>query len=236
MESTYIIKDAAKDEETIVNLIITYIIDNYIDKINISKLKTIEVVDKLDNNSSGRSVRDKIILSRRYGLDGVREIKDISEEIERNTKLKMLISTIYHELWHVSTWDKYETMYEYILNPEEDDIRKAYSYLYWIEYIAHAETIFMEVTDVMKKFCTNFVHIKWHRKKGGYYDFIKALPYYLIRSQYLRIFDELTNEIICDELRVAVYKFDDVSKQLIKNNYMDDVEKANVIKDMIKSY
>lgn len=234
MEYTYIIKDATKEEETIINLIITYIVDNYNDKADISKLRIIEIVDKLDNNASGRSIRDKMFLSRKDGLYGVYEIKDISEAIRQNNKLKMLISTIYHELWHISTWNRYEMMYEYILNHEKRGICKAYSYLYWIEYIAHIETVFMEAKDVMSKFCKDFVHIKWHKTEDGYYDFIKALPYYLIRSQYLGIFDVLTSEIACNELRVAVYEFDDVSKQLIKNTYMDDVEKADVIKNMIE--
>lgn len=194
MELSYNIINATKAEEDNIDLIISYIIDNYNDKINIEKLKQIEVVDKLDNDSSGRSIRDKIILPRKYGLDGIENLKDIIIEKETNSKLKMLISTIYHELWHVSTWNKYEVMYEYVLDEQNTDTYTAFAYMYWIEYIAHVETIFMEVPDIMKEFCKNFAREKWHRIEYGYSYFIKALPYYLIRSQYLNIFDELTKK------------------------------------------
>lgn len=234
MKFSYNVISASKEEENNINLIISYIVDNYNEKIDIEKLKQIEVVDKLDNDSSGRSIRDKIILPRKYGLDGIGYIKNILVEKEENSKLKMLIGTIYHELWHVSTWSKYEIMYEYVLNEKEADVYIAYAYMYWIEYVAHVETIFMEVPDVMKEFCKNFVLRKWHKIEYGYSYFIKALPYYLIRSQYLNLFDELTQKIISSELRQAVYDFDSESKFLLHNKCMDDIEKANKIKNMIE--
>ena len=106
--------------------------------------------------------------------------------------------------------------------------------MYWIEYIAHVETIFMEVPDVMKEFCENFVLRKWHKIEYGYSYFIKALPYYLIRSQYLDLYDELTQKIISKDLRQAVYDFDSKSKLLLHNKSMDDIEKANEIKNVIE--
>ncbi len=234
MGFSYKIINATKEEEDYINLIISYIADNYNEKIDIGKLKQIEVIDKLDNDSSGRSIRDKIVLPRKYGLDGIGNIKDISIEKETNSKLKMLIGTIYHELWHVSTWNKYESMYEYVLNEKDSDIYTAYAYMYWIEYVANTETIFMEVPDVMREFCKNFAQKRWHKIEYGYSYFIKALPYYLIRSQYLNIFDELTQKIIFNELKQAVYDFDSKSKFLLHNKYMNDIEKANDIKGIIE--
>lgn len=234
MAFSYKVTNATKEEEKNIDVLISYIMDNYNDKIDIERLKQIEVVDKLDNDSSGRSIRDRIVLPRKYGLEGIEEIKDILAEKERNIKLNMLISTIYHELWHVSTWNKYEVMYEYILNEKDSDIYTAYAYMYWIEYVAHVETIFMEVPEVMKEFCENFVLRKWHKIEYGYSYFIKALPYYLIRSQYLNLYEELTQKIISKELKQAVYDFDSESKFLLHNKCMDDIEKANVIKNMIE--
>ncbi len=234
MEFSYEIINATKEEEYTINLIISYIANNYNDKIDINKLCQIDIVDKMDNDSSGRSIRDKIVLPRKYGLDGIGDIKDIAIEKETNSKLKMFISTIYHEMWHISTWNRYETMYEYVLNKKESDMYTAYAYMYWIEYIAHVETAFMEVPEVIKEFCENFVLKKWHKIEYGYSYFIKALPYYLIRSQYLNIFEELTPKIISIELRQAVYNFDNKSKFLLHNEYMDDIQKANNIKNMIE--
>lgn len=173
MNFSYYVINATKEEENIINLIVSYIVDNYNEKIDIDKLNQIEVVDKLDNDSSGRSIRDKIILPRKYGLDGVENIKDISMEKETNLKLKMLIGTIYHELWHITTWSEYKIMYEYVLNEKESEIYTAYAYMYWIEYVANMETVFIEVPEVMKEFCENFVLRKWHKIEYGYSYFIK---------------------------------------------------------------
>ncbi len=215
-------------------MVVSFIADNFFEKLNIDKLHYIEIVDRLENNSSGKSIKDKIILPRKYGLEGIRNFADVSMEREKNIKLKMLIGTIYHELWHVSTWDKYKTMYEYVLNKKVPDIYTAYGYMYWIEYIAHTETIFMEAPELMREFCNKFVEKSWHKMEDKYSYFIKALPYYLIRSQYLNVFDEFTKNIIPNELRQAVYDFDRRSKELLHNRFMDDIEKADKIKSMIE--
>lgn len=233
MEFLYEIINATRNEENIINSIIKFVFSNYSDKINIHKLKKIEVVDKLDNNSSGRSIRDKIILPRKYGLEDIEYEQDVLEDKCIKPELKMLISSIYHELWHISTWEKYETMYEYVLDEKNSDFYTSYAYMYWIEYVAHMETVILEVPDIMNTFCKNFVYKKWHKIEYGYSYFIKALPYYLVRANYLNIFDELTGEIISSELKSAVYKFDKASKYLFQNSNMNDIEKANVIRDMI---
>ena len=44
-------------------------------------------------------------------------------------------------------------MYEYITNCKKGDLVIAYAYMYWIEYIAHVETVFIEVPEIMNKFC-----------------------------------------------------------------------------------
>ena len=106
MNFLYKITNATQEEENIINDIIKFIFNNYSDKININELKIIEVVDKLDNDSSGRSIRDKIILPRKNGLENIKYKHGILDDKNINSKLKMLISTIYHELWHVSTWEK----------------------------------------------------------------------------------------------------------------------------------
>ena len=51
MKFSYNIINATEEEENSINLIISYIADNYNKKIDIEKLKQIEVVDKLDPES-----------------------------------------------------------------------------------------------------------------------------------------------------------------------------------------
>lgn len=233
MNFLYKITNATQEEENIINDIIKFIFNNYSDKININELKIIEVVDKLDNDSSGRSIRDKIILPRKNGLENIKYKHGILDDKNINSKLKMLISTIYHELWHVSTWEKYEFMYEYVMGGKNNDLYTALAYMYWIEYVAHIETVFLETPDVMNTFCQNFAHKKWNKNKYGYSYFIKILPYYLVRANYLNIFAKLTEEIISNELKLAVYEFDKTSKHLFQNSNFSEIEKANKIRDII---
>ena len=171
-------------------------------------------------------MRDKIVLSRMSGLADVRFD-------DNRLKNKNMISTIYHELWHISTWEKYEYMYEYVLDENTDEMT-AFAYMYWIEYIAHTETVFMEDTEIMKKFCEDFASKRWHCIECGYWYFVKALPYYLARSNFLGVFDELTKMITCNELKNAVYEFNDISQKIIRNDDMQEIDKANIIRDMIE--
>lgn len=230
----YNIYNASIDEEKIVNSIVKYIDDNYADKIEISKLLTVEIVDVLPNDSSGRAEGNKIILARENGLELIKHDSILDVQSNDDIKVRMMLSTIYHELWHVTTWDRYYEMCEYIIKDENDkDMFLVFAYMYWIEYIAHLETVFMEVPEVMKEFCESFVRHNWHKIEGGYGGFLKALPYYLVRAKHLNIFDELTRNIKCEELRMAAYEFDNVSEELFYNNELTDMEKASIIKDMI---
>lgn len=226
--------NASVDEEKTIRYIVTYIAEHYTDKLDINKLATVEVVDALPNDSSGRAVGNKILLARKNGLELIKYDSILDVQVNDDVKVRMILSTIYHELWHVTTWDKYHEMCEYIIKDENDkDMFLVFAYMYWIEYIAHIETVFMEVTEVMKEFCESFVRHNWHKIEGGYGGFLKALPYYLVRAKYLNIFDELTQNIKCDELRIATYEFDNVSEELFYNSGLTDMEKASIIKDMI---
>lgn len=43
----------------------------------------------------------------------------------------------------------------------------------------------------------------------------------------------MTIKIECKELKQAVYEFDNTSKQLLDNEYLDDIHKADIIKEKI---
>lgn len=231
---SYEIMNATRQEQTVIKNIIEFIGRNYGGKVDIRKLHIIEVVNGLDNDSSGRSMKDKIILPRKFGLEGVKWEGVISHLESTDQQLKMLIGTVYHELWHITTWEKYESMYQYVLEEKSEDIYLVYAYMYWIEYIAHIETVFMEIDEIMKVFCNNFVQKNWHKIDCGYSYFIKGLPYYLVRANHLNVFDELTKKIKCRELREATYDFDSESKQLFNNKKYTDIEKAQIIREKIK--
>lgn len=233
MSYNYKILNATKEEEVLISEIISYIIEKYSES-NISNLREINVVDKLEGGSTARCEKNRIILARNNGLNNIKNCTDIETDINSNDWLHMLVSSIYHELWHVNTWERYKEMYEYVSNSKSADVFTSFAYVYWIEYIAHIETIHMENQKVMMEFCENFVDKRWDRVEYGYSYFIKALPYYIVRAQYLNVFEQLTDRIISDELRHAVKNFSNTSHELLRAKKMTDIEKAKKIEAMIR--
>lgn len=236
MNQKYKIIGGKNFEQRLIVNIISYIEEMYSDLIKTEDLYEVEVKDKLSNDASGRSIEHKIFISREKVLNGIPYDINIADNLERNSKLKRLVSTIYHELWHVSTWEQYREIYEYITCGKEDynSLCIAYSYMYWIEYIGHKETIFIEDYQTMIDFCKNFVNKRWEKTEYGYSDFVKSLPYYIVRACYLNEYESLTQQIFCKELRNATTDFKVVSEELFDNKYMNEIEKAKIIEDMIR--
>lgn len=233
MEIWYEIVNANSKEREFIQKSIEFIQKNYSDKICVEELHKVEIVDSLPNNSSGRTYNDKIILSRKNGLERLEYIKkiDIKKIIEDDNRV--LFSTIYHELWHVSTWKQYRMLYESALKDGERDPYKAFASQFWIEYISHRETVFMESQATMKQFCITFSEKRWENMDGGYCYFIKALPYYIVRSQYMGLFENLTEIIHCKELKTAVYRFAMLSQKLYEKTEKSDIEKRDCIEEQI---
>lgn len=228
----YQIINSTKEESKFIDNVIQYISQEYNDRINMNELQEIEVVDCLSNGASGRSIEHKIFLSRINGLNDVKlDCEKVQDEIESNHSLKMLVSTIYHELWHVSTWDEYREIYEYILR-DDKDIYTALAYRYWIEYIAHVETIFMEDYQIMLKFCNDFSTTRWEQMNGGYSDYINGLPYFLVRSHYMNKYQELIECIYSKELRKYTEIFNTVSEEPFQNKDITDIEKIKIIEEL----
>lgn len=231
----YDITNGTKEEKRIIKDILEYICDNFSDKINVYKLHRIEVVDELENGSGGRAIRDKIILPRKNGLERIQNSGNIRVDKENDAGLQSLISTVFHELWHVETWKKYEIMYEYVLSTEKKDMFTSYAYMYWIEYLANKYTVFMDDVKEIKEFCEKIIYFKWNTVNSDYSYFIKSLPYFLIESQYLNIYDELINHLSSD-IREIVLEFDKISRNLLSNVKMEDIEKAGIIRGLIVKY
>ena len=148
---------AKEFERDFINKVLEMLQKNYSDVIDISKLQKIEIVDELSGGSSGRAIRYNIILPRKLCLEILTDVDEFELE---DMRLKNVISVIFHELWHVSTYERYKDMYEYVYDETTNEIT-AVSYVYWIEYIAHKDTVFMEDVNVMKKFCFEFVRTDW---------------------------------------------------------------------------
>lgn len=233
MKMWYEIVNANSKEKQFIQKSIEFIQKNYSDKIHVEELRKVEITDSLPNSSSGKAYYDKIILSRKNGLEALEHIGkiDIDKIIEGEDRV--LFSTIYHELWHVCTWKKYFSLYESALKDGEENPYKAAASVFWLEYIAHKETVFMEVKEIMRQFCIDFSNQNWEEQDGGYSYFIKALPYYIVRSQYMGLFEELTEKISCKELKEAVYKFALLSRELYEQTEKSDIEKRDCIEEQI---
>lgn len=227
--------NGTREEKRILIDILKYICYNFSDKLNVNRLRRIEVVDELENGSGGRAIRDKIILPRKNGLDRIQYSENISFNKVNDADLHSLISTVYHELWHVDTWEKYEIMYEYVLSAEKKDMCLSYAYMYWIEYIANKYTVFMDDTKEIKEFCEKVIILKWNDEDFDYSYFIKSLPYFLIESQYLNIYDELIKHLSSD-IKKIVLEFDKMSRNLLSDANMKDIEKAVKIRELIVKF
>ena len=233
MKMWYEIVNANSKEKEFIQKSIEFIQKNYSDKIHVEELRKVEIADSLSNNSSGRTYGDKIILSRKNGLERLEHIEkiDIDKIIEGEDRV--LFSTIYHELWHVSTWKQYYSLYESVFKDGEKNPYKAVASQFWIEYTSHKETVFAESQDVMKQFCIIFSQKRWENMDDGYFYFVKALPYYIVRSQYMGMFEEMTEKISCKELKEAVYKFALLSQELYEKTEKSDIEKRDCIEKQI---
>lgn len=203
-------------------------------KISIDSLNIIEIVDKLDNYSSARVEEHKIFLARTYGLNDITHKSNIETHINSDHKLKRQISTIYHELWHISTWKKHQELYNSFFNPK--NIYAYYACHYWIEYIAHIETVFMEDFQTMLQFCRSFSNTRWEENSDSYSQFFYRLPYYLVRSAFIHEYKNMTQNLNSPELRAITQDFYYASKELYKSNLMTPLQKAEAIEEMIKKF
>ena len=229
MKKIEIINASVKEEEFIRETF-ELIAERYSGKVKFSNLESVEVVDELSGDSSGRAIRRKLFLSRKNGLE---LLNGLNYDEINDDRLKDMIATIYHELWHVPTYDKYQNMYETVLD-DQTDIYLALAYRYWIEYIAHMHTGFMEVTENMKNFCDSFVKEEWQDTPENLLKLHIYLPYYIARAQILGRFEKDIKKIKSEKLRAIVCRIKKKSCELMKNKSMSEQQKALVIRDEIR--
>ena len=184
----------------------------------------ITIVNTLSGGASARCdlKNERILVAR----------KNCLEDIDTNSQYVKGI--IYHELWHYCTNEKYKELYHKMMNPDED-IALAYACQYWIEYIAHIETVFMEDKNIIEKFCIGFVENSEIRSEIGFSYLIKRMPYFLVRAGYIGKYQEYCNKIKDPEVKLIIQKFNNLSKQLLTDNNKSDYEKAESIKELICS-
>lgn len=219
-----------KTEKCLIEKVLQFIKRKFPNQYDYELLHCIKIVDELPNNSSAQTREHTIIISRKNGISNLyfEEVEILDEHIYKNKKLHIAVSTIYHELWHVNTWEKYQKLYEYILG-DNSEIIKAVAYRYWIEYISHIETVCLEEEECMKQFCGGFVNRRWTEIEYGYQKMLIELPYFLCRSHYLGIYVNCLNEIGSNIVLEIVKSVNDISENLINNQKISEYEKADII-------
>lgn len=230
--------NATNAEKCLIEKVLQFIKRRFPNQYDYKLLHYIKIEDELANNSSAQTREHTIIISRKNGISDVYfEEKEILEShIYKDKKLHVVVSTIYHELWHVNTWKKYQKLYDYVLD-ESSDIIKALAYRYWIEYVSHIETVCLEEEGCMKQFCLGFVNTRWAKIECGYQEMLINLPYFLCRAHYLGIYANCLNQIESNIILEIVKSINDITEELLNNQIMSESEKANVIyKEFQKIY
>lgn len=228
--------------ESFLREVVQYTLNEYGEGLKLSRLKRIELMDKSEfeiakDGSMCEEGTKIIVTSRLYDLLPTYDIDELLENLE----FKMIVSTMYHEMVHVSDWCDYPKIYA--IGDAMEDMKNALPALFWLEYLAEKRSC--KVCDVNKKeFCEQFVNNKWHSYKSDWTSFDtsnffylnKVIPYFLAgiteketRNYYLnRIDNKLLVEYI-QKLFLEVEKLE----QLLP---FDDIDKLRGLYEIMDEY
>lgn len=171
------------------NRIVDITLEQHAKELDLSNLKTIELIDsnKFSYDTDGKAVDDgtRIILTSRCFkmLD--------SENADNDTICLQIISTLYHELCHVSDFKKMPLIHQ-AAEQLSNDASKGLPSLFFLEYLAEKRSSSIN-PEIHRPFCDDFASRKWKATKYNYYDssesnyfyLLKACPYYIARVENL---------------------------------------------------
>lgn len=230
-----------KELEKFLVSVVEYTVNKYGDELNLQNLKQIELIDisEFDIEKDGSTYDNGtriIVTSRLYDMLPNYNIK----ELVYDNNFKLLVNTMYHEMGHVSDWQKYPNIY---LEAETmKEMKKALPALFWLEYLAELRSCHVEGANV-EEFCTQFVQRQWHSYKNdlsiidesNFFYMNKLLPYFIARTKtekgqkYLK---EVKNVLLCDYINELIVELD----QLKENLPFDDIEVLENLYDIMNRY
>lgn len=212
-----------KNVELLKNILREIIDENK--NLDFTKVKQIEIVNKLENISSdGKFENDVIILP-----------MDKIESYIKCENINIIKSTIYHELCHAHLKTKlpfiHELSQKYI---KEENYVKYFTIMVYIEYITHLMSVKYENKIIITNFLKSVNNIKWNfNNEESKIWYIKCLPYVLARTkekvEYLNIIDNKEFKDNCNEAKEIFNKFD-------KNNLIDDYKILNKLEKYVSNY
>lgn len=222
--------------------VVDYVIECWGDELDLSGVETIELVDisKFNYEIDGKVYNEGkniLVTSRLYDeLD----VLDINKCKNTNT-FKLIVSTLYHEMGHVSDRKKMSTLYRIV--EENPTSAEGVASLFWLEYIAEKRTAEKNIVD-HDSFCTDVAKSEWRAYKtefgrGGSHNFTylcKVLPYFMGRTinpqkrkKYMGI---MRNRLV----KEFVIELDKEIKKLEKESPFDEPEKLQGLYNTINIF
>ncbi len=168
--------------------VVKYVIDVLGNELCIDDLEEIELIDKkeLSIETDGRTLANgkKIILTSR--LYTQLPEYDISK-LENSVDFKLIVTTLYHELGHVSDMKTMPNIYAATQNSNNE--KQMLSSYFWVEYLAEKRSTSIGLVDY-SNYCNNFVKRQWNAYKlnfetyseDNFFYLCKTLSYYMART------------------------------------------------------
>lgn len=228
------------------NEVVQYTLDLYGEKLNISNLQEIKLMDKNEfgYETDGRTYdngRKIMVTSRLYEMLPDYNIYDLKE----NEIFRLIVNSLHHEMGHVTDWLAYPNLYK--AGSNADDLREYYPALFWLEYIAQKRTSTLGYVS-NENFCEQFVSKRWKSYKfnmdeaseSNFFYLNKVLPYFMAktinvedRKWYL---SKLDNDLLKEYIGVLEIEI----KELEKKGFFDDVieliDLYNVMDEYLKKF
>lgn len=229
------------DFERFLGEAVDYVLHAYAKDLDLSNLREIELVDKLDHETDGmtRNGGTQIYLTSRL----YRTLPSLSiPNILDNPDFKMLCNTIYHEMGHAHDWLKMPNLYS--IAEKQKDTKESISCLFWLEYVAEKRSESIGLVD-HRQFCEDFSQRRWRAFRANSsgdeseYNFFylqKALSYFMARtldsSLRTRCLAMMKNRLLCS----LVLELDGQLKSIERNMPFDDVTQIENIYVVLNRY
>lgn len=166
-----------------------FVIENYAYDLDLSNLKEIELVSKqaFKFNKDGEASENgtKIIVTSR--LYEELPCLNINKLYTNNKSFQLIMSSLYHEMVHISDWRKYPNLYLGV--QKMVGTKDILAGLIWLEYLAEKKSQMVFPTE-NSDFCNDFVKREWKSIKFNYEDatesnfifLLKMIPYFMART------------------------------------------------------
>ena len=141
--------------------------------------------------------------------------------------MQLLKSNIYHELCHIYLLEKYPKIHKlYNIAKQKEKYIKAFTMLFFIEYLANILSVPLESDSTIKKYINSVNDYSWNFDDWeSELFFIKNSPYIIVRKNDKRIINsvKIKNEVLLGKI-IALEK---IIEEINIKNFDDDYNKLS---------